>query len=395
LDLKYLILFFLTLSLLAKSDTPLSELNKDDIELDKQIDDKKSTNLKYSWIKPIIASYSYTINDQFSVKNKTRYFRVSLDQPIFKSGGIYFAIKYSEASREFSDLSTNLKEQNLIKKVYETLLNLKKIDLQLEKTSLQIKNAKIDIVRKQEQFDSGLLDSSFLDSAILNRSKLDQLKLDLQNKRATLLSAFHNLSDMDYRSVTLPKFQMVSRDEFMSKNIELQTARSKRRQAKYLKNMTISNYLPTLSLFGEYSNKDDSFKIFKQQSSEYKNYGVRVSMPIVDLNMMRNIEIEKLKYIKSKIALIQKRRELENSFELFKKQIKTLQNRADIANKDIALYDRLVKVTADGVKAGDKTELDLKTLQNSKAISEVEAKIYDKEIQLLFLDLYAKMSDAI
>ena len=395
MDLKYLIPFFLSLSLLASSDTPLSKLNKDDIELDKQIDDKKSTNLKYSWIKPVIASYSYTINDQFSVKNKTRYFRVSLDQPVFKSGGIYFAIKYSDASREFSNLVTNLKEQNLIKKVYETLLNLKKIDLQLEKTSLQIKNAKIDIVRKQEQFDSGLLDSSFLDSAILNRSKLDQLKLDLQNKRATLLSAFGNLSDADYKSVTLPKFQMVSKDEFMSKNIELQSARSKRKQAKYLKNMTISNYLPTLSLFGEYSNKDDSFKIFKQQSSEYKNYGVRVSMPIADLNMMRNIEIEKLKYIKSKIALTQKRRELENSFELFNNQITTLQNRADIAKKDIALYDRLVRVTDDGVKAGDKTKLDLNTLQNSKGISQIEAKIYDRDIQLLFLDLYAKMSDAI
>jgi outer membrane protein TolC len=395
LDLKYLIPFFLSLNLLASSDTPLSKLNKDDIEIDKQIDDKKSTNLKYSWIKPVIASYSYTINDQFSVKNKTRYFRVSLEQPVFKSGGIYFAIKYSDASREFSNLVTNLKEQNLIKKVYETLLNLKKIDLQLEKTSLQIKNAKIDIVRKQEQFDSGLLDSSFLDSAILNRSKLDQLKLDLQNKRATLLSTFHNLSDADYKSVTLPKFQMVSKDEFMSKNIELQSARSKRKQAKYLKNMTISNYLPTLSLFGEYSNKDDSFKIFKQQSSEYKNYGVRVSMPIADLNMMRNIEIEKLKYIKSKIALTQKRRELENSFELFNNQITTLQNRADIAKKDIALYDRLVRVTDDGVKAGDKTKLDLDTLQNSKNISQIEAKIYDRDIQLLFLDLYAKMSDAI
>ena len=394
MDLRYLIPFFLSLTLLADNSS-LSELNKDDIELDKQIDDKKSTNLKYSWIKPVVASYSYTINDQFGVKNKTRYFRVSLDQPIFKSGGIYFAIKYSDASREFSNILTNLKEQNLVKKLYESVLNLKKIDLQLKKTALQIKNAKIDIVRKREQFDSGLIDSSFLDQAILNRSKLDQLKLDLVNKKSSLLALFKNLSDADYKSVTLPKFQMVSSDEFVDKNLELQQAKSKKRQAKELKNMTISNYLPTVSLFGEYSNKDDSFKIFKQQSSEYKNYGIRVSMPIADLNMMRNIEIEKLKYIKSKIALTQKRRELENSFELFNNQINTLQNRADIANKDIALYDRLVSVTKDGVRAGDKTKLDLKTLQNSKSISQIEAKIYDRDIQLLFLDLYAKMSDGV
>jgi outer membrane protein TolC len=373
----------------------LSDLYQKDIAIDKQIDDKKSTNLKYSWIKPIVASYSYNINDQFGVKNKTRYFRVSLDQPIFKSGGIYFAIKYSDASREFSNLATNLKEQNLIKSVYESVLNLKKIDLQLQKTSLQIKNAKIDIVRKREQFDSGVLDSSFLDSAILNRSKLEQLKLDLENKKASMLAVFRNLSDADYKSIVLPRFQMVSKDEFMHKNISLQSTESKKRQAKYLKNMTISNYLPTVSLFGEYSNKDDSFKIYKQQSDEYKNYGIRVSMPIADLNMMRNIEIEKLNYLKSKIALIQKRRELENSFKLFNNQIKTLQNRADIANKDIALYSRLVKVTKDGVKAGDKTKLDLETLKNSKKISHIEADIYDIDIQLLFLDLYAKMGDAI
>ncbi len=373
----------------------LNEYKQKEIEFDKEIDNLNSTNLKYSWIKPIVASYSYSVNDQFGIKNRTRYFRVSLDQPIFKSGGIYFAIKYSNANREFARVATKLKERSLIKSLYESVLNLKKIDLEIKKAKLSIDNAKIDLLRKREQFEAGLIDSSFLDNAILNRSRQKESLIALHDKRSNLLSSFRSLSDKSYKEIELPVFKTILKEEFIDKNLELQKLKKQTNQTRYLKDMTISNYLPTISLFGEYSNKDDSFKIFKQQSKEYKNYGIRVSMPIADINTFRKIEIEKLKYLKSKLAISDKVRALKSEFKSFRERLDHLKSRLEISKKDIDVYRRLLIVTEDGVRAGEKSRLDLKNLQNSYKVSHIQKELIEIDIQLLFVDFYLKMSDEV
>ncbi len=376
------------------SDAPLSALKQEQIDIDKSIDAKKASNLKYDWINPIVASYSYAVSDQYAQENKSRYFRISLDQPIFKSGGIYFAIKYSHASKTFAQIATSLKEHNLIKSLYDTVLSLQRIDLQIEKLRLQIANSLMDIARKREQFESGVLDSSFLDAAILSKSAQEQLLLDNKQKRFALLQTFKNLSDIDYKEVRLPHFEMVDKEEFIAKNLELQSAQAQKAQARYLKNMTISNYLPTLSLFGDYSNRKDSFRLFKQ-NNESKNYGLRLSMPLLDVNRGRNIEIKKLEYLKSQIMLKDRKKEIENSFKTFKNSISILEKRQTLAQNDATLYGALVRVARDGLKAGEKTKMDVDTLVNSQSIASLDAKIYALEIQSKFLELYAKMRDEI
>jgi len=194
---------------LHAANAPLTSLKQDEINIDKKLDAKKATNLKYDWIKPIVASYSYSVSDQFSVENKARYFRISLDQPIFRSGGIYFAIKYADASKSFAKVATSLKEHNLIKSLYQTVLQLQKSDLEIQKLTLEITNAKIDIARKREQFESGISDSSFLDAAILAKSAKEQLLLDMKQKHFELLQNFHTLSDVDYHDITLPTFELI------------------------------------------------------------------------------------------------------------------------------------------------------------------------------------------
>ncbi len=395
MDLKNLIASLLLCSLVLEADdAPLSALKQEQIDIDKALDAKKATNLKYDWINPIVASYSYAVSDQYAQENKSRYFRISLDQPIFKSGGIYFAIKYSNASKTFSELATSLKEQNLIKSLYDSVLSLQKIDLQIKKLHLQIANSLIDIARKKEQFESGVLDSSFLDAAILSKSVQEQLLLDNEQRRFSLLQTFKNLSDVEYKEVTLPLFEMVDKEEFIAKNLELQSAVAQKVQARYLKNMTISNYLPTFSLFGEYANRKDSFRVF-QQNNESKNYGLRVSMPILDVNRGRNIEIKKLEFLKSQIILKDRKKEIENSFKTFENAISILEKRQALAENDASLYNSLVRVAKDGLRAGEKTQMDVDTLHNSQSIAILDAKIYGIEIQSKFLELYAKMSDEI
>jgi outer membrane protein TolC len=385
----------LTTSLFATSGTEyLSQEQQKILEIEKEVNKKSATSLKYDWIEPIVASYSYSKSNQMGQYGVSKYFRVSFSQPVFKSGGIYFAIKYSNANRAFKDIAQKIKERNLIKALYEGVLNLKKIDLEIEKASLSIKNAKIDIQRKREQFDSGLLDSSFLDSAILKKSSLSHQLLNLKSLKFTTLKKFQNLSEIDYKTIELPKFETITKDEFISNNLDIQKAKEQKNQAKELKNMTISNYLPTISLFGDYNHKDDEIQFFKQ-ASEYKNFGARVSMPLFAINRGRDIEIRKLEYLKAKIALKEQKEATIREFLSLENSIDILKRRIEIAKADIELYSSLVNNAKDGVSAGEKTKLDLQTLQNSKTIALLDSKIYDIKRELEILKLYEKMSDEI
>lgn len=372
----------------------LSQEQQKTLEIEKKVNEKSATSLKYDWVEPIIASYSYSKSDQIGTFSTSKYFRISFDQPVFKSGGIYFAIQYANANRAFKDVAFKIKESTLIKSLYDTVLNLQKIDLQIQKSALSVANAKIDIMRKREQFDSGLLDSSFLDQAILNKTELEHQLLNLRSTRFTTLKSFQNISDVEYTTIQLPHLEMISQKDFISHNLDIAQTDLEREQAKELKNMTISNYLPTVSLYGDYNNKDDEIQFFKQ-ATEYKSYGARVSMPLFAINRGRDIEIKKLEYLKSKIALKDQQKASIHIYLSIQNSVEILKNRVKIAQDDLVLYDSLVHNAQDGLSAGEKTQLDVDTLQNSQNIAALDAKIYDIDIQLELLKLFAKMHDGI
>jgi len=132
-----------------------------------------------------------------------------------------------------------------------------------------------------------------------------------------------------------------------------------------------------------------------QQNNESKQYGLRISMPILDINRGRTIEIRKLEYLKSKILLKEKRIEIANSFKTFHHDIEILKQREALALEDSKLYEGLVHAAMEGVEAGEKTSTDVETLENSRQMALLEEKIYKLEIQESFVDLYAKMRDEI
>lgn len=142
----------LVVSFLSASDNSslLSALKQEKLNIDKKQVELESDNLKYDWVKQVTGTYSTSSYDgkKGSVDNSES-FSISVDQPIFKSGGIYYAIQYAGANREFSRLSTALSEQNLIKSVIDSWLLMKKYDLQIQRQKYLIANAKIDIIRKK------------------------------------------------------------------------------------------------------------------------------------------------------------------------------------------------------------------------------------------------------
>jgi outer membrane protein TolC len=395
LVLRGLCSLFLGCSYLFALDiSPLSKSKQKLLEIEERVSELESEKLKRDWIKPIIASYSYSESDQFSQKNRSRYFRISLDQPIFKSGGIYFAVKYSDASREFADIVTKMKTKGELHALYKTLLELKRVELNIKRVKLSLDSANIDVKRKREQFEASLLDSSFLDNALLKRVKLKRELSNLKSLKKRLLSKFKTMSEADYRVLELPKFRLISKDEFLEKNLELKKAKEESIKSDYLKKMTISSYLPTVSLFGDYSYQKDSFRVFRQ-NNEHKSYGIRVSMPIFDINRGRDIEIKKLNYLKSKIEIKEKLKEEISFFEEFKADIDSIEEKISLSKEDLKLYDRLLKSTKEGYLAGEKSVMDVEMMRNSKEISKIEIELLELDKREKFLELFAKYSDEI
>lgn len=378
-------------SFLGASDNTslLSTLKQEKLNIDRKQDELESDNLKYDWVKQVIGSYSHSSFDgkKGSVDDSDS-FSISIDQPIFKSGGIYYAIKYAGANREFLRLSTTLSEQNLIKSVISSWLAMKKYDLQIERQKYLIKNAAIDIIRKKEQYEAGILDSSFLDNAILSKTNLEKSLIDMESLRYTQLMAFKSLSDTNYMDLTPPSFSMIDKNEYINQSLAIAQQEAQGKRAEYLKKMTVANYMPTLSIYGGYYDYSDNSNM---SDDSYNQIGLKISMPLLDINRGRTIELRQLDYLKSKLELKDIAQEEGNMYQDYVKKVEFLNKKIDLVDEDSKLYDSLLNSTKELYKAGEKTSYDVDTLANSKQTMLLDKKIYEIDVQKVLLDLYAKM----
>ncbi len=388
--LTKLISLCLLVSFLSASDNSslLSKFKQEKLDIDKQKIELESDNLKYDWIKQVMGSYSTSkTSGKRMGDNKLDTFSITFDQPVFKSGGIYYAIKYSGANREFLRLSTKLNEQNLIKNVISSWLSMKKYDLQIQRQKFLIQNAKIDIIRKKEQYESGFLDSSFLDKSILSKTTFEKNLIDMESLRYSQLMIFKSLSDSNYMDITPPTFVMIDRDKYINNSLILQQQLAQQKRAEYLKKMTISNYLPTFSIYAGYYDSTNSIN----PDDTYNQVGLKVSMPLIDVNRGRTIELRQLEYLKSKIELQDSELEEGNMYQDSVKKIELLDKKMKIVVHDAKLYDSLLVSTKELFEAGEKTSYDVDTLNNSKQTMLLDRQIYEIDAQKILLNLYAKM----
>jgi outer membrane protein TolC len=368
----------------------LSNLKKEIIKNDQQKNELNSDNLEKSWINSINGTFSYKNSDSMGENHEeTNTLSISINQPIFKSGGIFYAIKYANADRNFLRIVTKSSEQSQIKTTLSSLYNIKKIDLQLQKQKLLIANAKIDIIRKEEQYKSGFLDSSYLNQAILSKNSLERSLIDMKSSRFDFVKTFKTYSDMDIQNIKLPVFSLINESKFLKKSLAISQKNSEIVKNNYLKKMTESTYLPTISFNAGYYNVHDF------GAKKYTNYGLTFSIPLVDINKNRTIQIKKLEYLKSKLELEDIKKTQKENYDSVINKILLLQEKIKLTNRDLKLYDSLLSSTKDSFKAGEKTIYDVNTLKNSKKTMNLDAQIFKLDIQLSLLDLYAQMNGEI
>jgi len=376
-------------------DTFISDSKQKQFNFDYEKNDAESSKLRDSWIAPIQLDYSYSKSKPYTQQQTNQNAAIKMSQPIFKSGGIYYGIKYAAASRLYTDYSIDVAKRKMIKDAISVLMQIKQTSLKEKKQNLQIKNSEINLLQKKEQYLSGQLDSGFLDNAIIQRNVVTQALYDIQTAKEKLITQFQTLSDLDYKSVKIPHLELIKSDEFVKNNIVLKKSRAEIEKNRYLKNVTIVKYLPSVDFTADYSwskSEGQGFLIggfFRDTSSEIASYdyGLRATMPL-DINTFRDIESAKVDYLKSIVTAQDKKRELNALFEQVMHNIENYDKKIKLSNENIKLYKKLLKDTQELFKAGYKTEYDVDTLQNSLKIQKIDSKIYNIDKQLALLNLY-------
>jgi len=369
-------------------DEYISVNKKEQFNYDYQKNEAENSKLRDSWIAPLNLSYSHSTSNPFDDDQTSQNAAIKMDQPVFRSGGIYYGIKYANALRKYSDYSVDVAKRKMIKDAISLLMQIKQSDLKIQRQELQIKNSEISLAQKKEQYLNGQLDSGFLDNAIIERNFVIQNLYDIETSKERLISSFTTLSDLNYENVTIPYLELLNKEEFLKHNIVLKMADAQIEKDDYNKNVTIAKYLPSVSLIAGYnwSKSDSPFK-FGPDEKDYYDYGFRANMPL-NINTFRDIESARIDYLKSSVIKEDRKIQLYSIFEQVMENIKNLDKKKLLSIENMDIYSKLLEDTKDLYSAGYKTEYDVNLLKNSVQISEIDSQIHEMDKQLELLTLY-------
>jgi len=381
----------------------ISDSKQQQFEYSYEKNEAESSKLRDSWISPFMFNYSFSKNKQEdeayigqagvvpALDNEwdQQSASVTWTQPIFQSGGIYYGIKYATASGEYANYSVDVTKRKLIKDAISILMQIRQSDLRIKRQNLQIRNAEIALEQKKEQYLNGQLDSSFLDNAILDRNKIIQALYDIETSKERLISKFEALSDKDYKKAAVPKLGEISKKEFLENNIILKMSDSELEKNRYFKDVTIAKYLPKVNFSAGYTWNDETimFGTFNRPENRSYNYGIKASIPL-DINTFDDISSSKVDYLKSKVVLEDKKRELGALYDQVVQNVDNLAKKINLSIENKFIYKKLVDETRELFKAGYKTEYDIELLKNSYEMADIDSEIYDIDKQLELLTLY-------
>lgn len=387
-NIKLLLCSLISLNLFANEFTLkediLSDTRQRSFDLTQKKANEDSAKLKKDWINPITYTYTNNLGEQYRNEKSV----ISINQPIFQSGGIYQAIKYADSTYNYSTLEIAQQRKNLIQTATNYLFLIKKTNLNMQKAELSVLNAKIDVNRKKEQVLNGFLDSSFLDNALLALNSSKHTLIDLKYQKQELINNFHNISSKKYTEFTLPTLKIFNEKEYMENNIEIKKAKADITRKDNYAYVTTAKYLPSVNAFYTYTN--NHFKDGYTTKDNAQSYGLTVSVPF-DVRTFNDIESKKLDYLKSKLDLQNKITDEKTFFKSKLEKINMIDDRINITKEDLAVYDSILSIIYEEKEAQLKTQSDLDTLQNSQKIKALDLKVFEIEKQIELLSVYAKL----
>ncbi len=369
----------------------LSPQKQDIFKYQEQINQLESDKLSKSWVNPLQLQYRKSYSTQFVGSTTiTESYSVVMDQPVFKSGGILYSIKYSDALRSANAKEIKLSKREMIGSAVSILFSIQQLTLRQKKLKLAISSDEIDIKFKSDSYEAGILDSSFLDQAIIKRNADQTELLASQIEMEKLKNNFALLSDKDPNSFKTPTLRLLDEERYYKENLELQVDTLRAKEKEHLADMVMSQYLPTVSLQAQYTDADPN-PLFSNPNikEDYSTYGVSVSMPL-NINTFDDIESSKVSYMEASTKVIDRQKSVRLEYEMIINNLRILNQKIALDRKDEKLYTRLYTVTKNLAKVGEKTQYDVQLIHNSLMIKKLDQQIHAIDKQLQLLTLYIK-----
>lgn len=377
--MKWLILSLL-ISISLNADI-LKQAQLEKIEKEKQKSSLESNLLENSWINPLSIEVDYIKSKNENIKSTSKKAYLNFNQDIFKSGGIFYTIEKAKKQKKLS--IENYKNSLDIKKTeaLKLVLNIQKIDLQIKKQDYLIKNKKIEIDKKEEEYLNGTTSIEEFDTAVIEKNDLENQIEDLKISKYNLIKELKTYSSISYTQIKPVELKLVNLEEFLKKNRTFVINKLNSSIAKYEQDIISSKYLPKVSISSQfgYENNDE-------KDNDFYNYGIKITIPL-DYNMNKEKEISKLNYKLSEIEdnLIQEKE--KNSYDSTFQSLKHVDKKIDNGKSTIKKYEAVYRLTKDLVEGLLKTKEDLKTIENRLNSSRLDIDILNIEKQLLIYDI--------
>lgn len=354
------------------------------IEKTKQKESLEANLLQNSWINPLSINADISKSKSLdNTKGNSKKAYLSFNQDIFRSGGIFYTIQKGKLQDKLADVnfsSTMSLEKN---EAYRLVLNLQKSDFEIQKQNYLLENKKIEISKKQEEYLNGTIDIEELDQAVIEKNDILNQIEDLKTSKQNLIRDLKKISSISYKKIPIQKLELGKLEEFLDKNSTLIKQELNNKITKKDLDITNSNYLPKISLYGELGYEDNSIS---NLDDDYYNYGVKFSIPI-DFNMTKNKEVSRLNYLLSKVEHNLQKDEQEQFFKTTLENLASIDNKIINSNSSIKSYEEIYKLTSDLVEGFIKTKEDLKTIENRLSSSKLDIKILNLDKQILIYEI--------
>lgn len=389
----YLIFLVSLLALEGRAEDSVSLLSEEKqtvLRLQKEVYEAENEKLRTNWIAPLnlSGSYSFDKSAQGDYRSTTENVSASINQDIFRSGGILYQIAYADAKKEREILSRLKEIANLNEQLFTALLSYRKTLYQKEQSLQKLKNYEIEIFIKRQLFEAGKADITELNNALMNKSTELKNLVSLEYTMAEQRYEIAKISNIDPASFELPRFELIDEESYVDGQFDLRYTRANTQTLRYSYDVTTTDYLPSVALNAAlgYQNYDPINRIGDYEGRYYST-GVSITLPLT-YNASASIQEAKATYLKEAAAAADKQREIRAGYAQSIEKIKSYRSAIAITSQNLFLYEDLIKAIRSGVDAGTKTGYDLQTLQNSKTIEEYDLKINEINIQIELAKLH-------
>ena len=385
-----IIIFPLFCSLLFANEMELLQKDKKELrQIEKEVIEKKYEGAKDEWIGTINLNSSIGKNRDFTENENsdmTRSVGLSFSQRIYESGGIEYSIQYARQQLKSDLIAWENANIAIFQTIYETLLSIKKLKLQIEQSDYALKNKNIELILKKIQYEAGKVDIIDLNNAVMSKNNQQKENISLRNSLKDKEYELSKYTSLKSNEIKIIDFKIVDKEKFLRDNLNIRYENSKVELLDTAHNQLKSSYLPKVSLntSTKYSNDEN------KENNESGTIGLSASMPLFDITKDAKLEKSKLEVLKQKVNVTDMQNELVYEYEQILAQINTYDEYEKTISDNLKLYEDLIMVNKSSNAAGMTADYDLEVLQNTQKVNEYDLQINDINKKLQYTKLYFK-----